>query len=243
MKKIKRHVDNTANKGQTVDDYYAQRKAVMERFYARQREINRKYQGNVSTTTESPQRYDLGLKLVENTVPSPERQNEPVNRNAITSGKNDLQSQTETRKASDNVKRPRMANTEDNDYDEYYDEDETTPLNVTPLGISITVSPVVDVHSWGQCNNPGLILFYEHHLRIHVHEASMAEADLTASAGESFCVACITTVPLTPTKAKISYKARHGNQREPKLVITGTRNEQLTFDVKFYAALKTNGHC
>ncbi|XP_054005401.1 probable serine/threonine-protein kinase clkA [Hylaeus anthracinus] len=52
------------------DDYYAQRRSVMERFYARQREIANKYSNKTSTTSEHNDRFDLGMIIRTNNVSS-----------------------------------------------------------------------------------------------------------------------------------------------------------------------------
>lgn len=52
---------------ESIADYYAQRKAVMDRYYARQREISEKFLKNVSTSMR-PLKADADNSLLKNNV-------------------------------------------------------------------------------------------------------------------------------------------------------------------------------
>ena len=58
----------TRNFKDDKSEYYAQRKAVMDRFYARQREIAEKYAKKVSTTPRYIYRYDLDKEADKNNL-------------------------------------------------------------------------------------------------------------------------------------------------------------------------------
>lgn len=75
-KRIKRRqlnygINGGRSKRDDKSDYYAQRKAVMERFYARQKEIAEKYAKKLSTTPKYIYTFDLNTTLATTQNPEP----------------------------------------------------------------------------------------------------------------------------------------------------------------------------
>nr|XP_033328579.1 uncharacterized protein LOC117221600 [Megalopta genalis] len=224
------------------EDYYAQRRAVMEKFYARQREIAQKYQ--TSTTTQGPFRYDL---LLPNATTENSRYNSrvtpfiPNTRPASTA--KPLRSP-----ANDNWLSPveEDADVDTTSYDDYEENDydaidagKATPVasktEAAPVATS-TLAPVAaggKITEIGDCVNVENSLFYQHNLLVDVTKGTTVETDeLMESINEEYCVVCIRIEQSAGTEGRLKIE-RSGN-KSVKLKIEALRNEHLAFVARFY---------
>ncbi|XP_033357340.1 uncharacterized protein LOC117237468 [Bombus vosnesenskii] len=246
-------------------EYYAQRKAVMDRFHARQREIADRYAKRTSTTPKYTYKYDLEKK---NNVFLPSSVNIPINNinkseHAVDKANNSLQTSTstssttpireqivETTTTAYRINRSDQFQTTENslerDAEEDYDEDSDYLEDNNDYQKSSDSKPDDDKSGakWGNCTGS---LVYQHNIIISVRQALQAVADITTSVDGHLCVTCIRVESLNRNKnvtVKLEVNRRKdGSIINAKLKFSDFHLEQLSYSVRMWAVNKIGNSC
>ncbi|XP_033310185.1 uncharacterized protein LOC117210881 [Bombus bifarius] len=246
-------------------EYYAQRKAVMDRFHARQREIADRYAKRTSTTPKYTYKYDLEKK---NNVFFPSSVNIPINNinkseHAVDKANNSLQTSTstssttpireqiiETTTTAYRINRSDQFQTTENslerDVEEDYDEDSDYLEDNNDYQKSSDSKPDDDKSGakWGNCTGS---LVYQHNIIISVRQALQAVADITTSVDGHLCVTCIRVESLNRNKSvtvKLEVNRRKdGSIINAKLKFSDFHLEQLSYSVRMWAVDKIGNSC
>ncbi|XP_033206423.2 uncharacterized protein LOC117166526 [Bombus vancouverensis nearcticus] len=246
-------------------EYYAQRKAVMDRFHARQREIADRYAKRTSTTPKYTYKYDLEKK---NNAFLPSSVNIPINNinkseHAVDKANNSLQTSTstssttpireqiiETTTTAYRINRSDQFQTTENslerDAEEDYDEDSDYLEDNNDYQKSSDSKPDDDKSGakWGNCTGS---LVYQHNIIISVRQALQAVADITTSVDGHLCVTCIRVESLNRNKSvtvKLEVNRRKdGSIINAKLKFSDFHLEQLSYSVRMWAVDKIGNSC
>nr|XP_033206423.1 uncharacterized protein LOC117166526 [Bombus vancouverensis nearcticus] len=246
-------------------EYYAQRKAVMDRFHARQREIADRYAKRTSTTPKYTYKYDLEKK---NNAFLPSSVNIPINNinkseHAVDKANNSLQTSTstssttpireqiiETTTTAYRINRSDQFQTTENslerDAEEDYDEDSDYLEDNNDYQKSSDSKPDDDKSGakWGNCTGS---LVYQHSIIISVRQALQAVADITTSVDGHLCVTCIRVESLNRNKSvtvKLEVNRRKdGSIINAKLKFSDFHLEQLSYSVRMWAVDKIGNSC
>ncbi|XP_076245475.1 uncharacterized protein LOC143186006 [Calliopsis andreniformis] len=236
------------------DDYYAQRRAIMQRFYERQKEIARRYENQVTTTTTARyvDRYNLGQMMKNKNLSSPfevgkkiiYKPKDVLNvANRLDAGSRILS----TVEPEILLRIPRTTPDTENydmlDNSEYSDEELETA--VATNGGSSTVQPNRNValtndniRVWGKCQSN--VLMYQHNLNINVHQASTTEINIQTQLEGSVCVNCIQVTSINPIDFNLSLIPL---KNSVKLRISSTQNQQLSLVLKVFIANRIDNTC
>ncbi|XP_068974787.1 transcriptional regulator ATRX homolog [Bombus flavifrons] len=246
-------------------EYYAQRKAVMDRFHARQREIANRYAKKTSTTPKYMYKYDLEKK---NNVSLSLSAKIPINNinkseHAVNKANNSLETSTstssttpireqiiETTTTAYRINRSNQFQTTENslerDVEEDYDEDSDYLEDNNDYQKS-NDSKLDDDKSdakWGNCTGS---LVYQHNIIISVRQALQAVADITTSVDGHLCVTCIRVESLNRNKSvtvKLEVNRRKdGSIINAKLKFNDFHLEQLSYSVRMWAVDKIENSC
>ncbi|XP_029051704.2 uncharacterized protein LOC114880169 [Osmia bicornis bicornis] len=250
-KRIKRrqlnyHVNGGRSKRDDKSDYYAQRRAVMERFYARQKEIAEKYAKKLSTTPKYIYTLDLDTnKELGTTTFATTQTPEPVTKATTKVDRDSYPKQVQPTEYSSEVN-----NEEDvsGDYD-YYTIDDNKPRSNANSVNFVNDEPwsaddsKKDTMKWGTCAGN---LVYQHNLKVNVHNSTSVQVNLTASVEGPFCIACIRALPMNKTRATVSFdvnRAADGTFNFVQLLITDFQQGLLSYIIKIWAVDKTGDRC
>ncbi|XP_076659182.1 uncharacterized protein LOC143362694 [Halictus rubicundus] len=271
-KKTKRYIGNAArqqltngnqNRSETVsfdshrdERYYAQRKAILDRFHARNREIARKYRdpaSTITTTTEGPFRYTLGFgglnTATENhrsrlrTTVQPPRFTPPPRVLAST--------KPSTMPTMHILQGKRKALLDDDDAGGYDDspendsEDEMDDLvtneqkpdrgDATTTEPTTTIQPAQPEHhnnqSMGKCKPfESLNMLYQHNLVLDSKKGMSATAEIFMPTEEGNCVVCIVA------NNKAGKWQKDTDLKTAILKVKGELNAQVSISLQFYTA-------
>ncbi|RLU19335.1 hypothetical protein DMN91_007892 [Ooceraea biroi] len=222
-----------------ASDYAAQRRAVMERYYARQREINSRYANRTSNATL----FRLGL--------------EQPNRNWTT--RNGTVFRPPVRINPIYNESRTISSVQRNTLDHY-----VTPTPCTNISLSGTFAPktlrhVKDCSSennddsdeidesneegsqvWGTCKGK---LVYQHNLLLGLTGPSNLESLFEVFIDDSICITCVKAVPYNNTRATVSIDSGGRGNDYVRLKLKGYKNKGFSYIIKIWAVGKINNYC
>ncbi|XP_076674390.1 uncharacterized protein LOC143372230 [Andrena cerasifolii] len=238
-------------------DYYARRRAVMQKYYARQQEIATKYADQASTTARPISRYDLLAEIDNNKVSSPvnidrrrlHEEESAANRynglDANSYGSSTTQVQKQIRDTETISPDEGNGDAEDSEYydDDYDKEPETTQSPQSNQSTEIQYAPETNIVR-GNCLQGTLL--YQHNLNLHVNTASSVATDIQVSTYDWYCIACISVQSPKKINSKFSIATTNGSnggQNTVKLTAASIQEEQLLLSIKIFIVRKNGDHC
>ncbi|XP_043280048.1 uncharacterized protein [Venturia canescens] len=219
---------------QTIQDYYAQRRAVMERYYARQREIIDKF--GRKTTTESPasastdavpRKYQIvehgpsaTIANAETTAPFPGSLNESRRNDSIASWVNDLTSA-------------------DSRSDDGQTENDFQSESSNNLANRADRKDIPGYYRLGEFKGSAdEKIVYQHNLRVGLKGSSQLEANFEAVLEGAFVITVIEAFPYANTKAHFSWISGGPGSNSVKLKLVGYKDQGFSYTVKVWAVPK-----
>ncbi|XP_043591484.1 uncharacterized protein LOC122571590 [Bombus pyrosoma] len=247
-------------------EYYAQRKAVMDRFHARQREIADKYAKRTSTTPKYvvykydsekknnvslPSFVKIAINNINKSVRAVNKANNSLQTSTSTSSTTPIREQIiETTTIANPIKRSNQfqitENSLERDVEEDYDEDSDYVEDNNDYQ-KTSDSKLDDDKSgakWGNCIGN---LVYQHNIIISVRQALQTVADITTSVDGHLCITCIRVESLNRNKnvtVKLEVNRREdGSLINAKLKFNDFHLEQLSYSVRMWAVNKKQNSC
>ncbi|XP_076280380.1 uncharacterized protein LOC143209065 [Lasioglossum baleicum] len=253
-KKTKRYIDTAAqqqlsghqNHSETVrgyrhkdEKYHAQRKAIMDKFHARNREILRKYQQTstttTTTTTEGPIRYNLGFsrESLRTETGIDWFAKEATTKSPIATPPPQVLARTNppTRSILPVVEEKRSARDE-NDIIAGSKSNTTTPR---------AQPKTTNIQEVGNCKNlESLNKVYQHNLVLDIQRSTIVETEISSPTVEGSCVDCVIAYQISGPSLDMNVSK---TSKTAKIRAKGVENGSITIVVKFYTNPSKGGHC
>ncbi|CAK9831031.1 hypothetical protein ANTRET_LOCUS8099 [Anthophora retusa] len=282
-KKIRRrHVDGLVNDKDRVNslkhhtafknlkdvksDYYAKKKAIMDRFYTRQRQIEEKYAKKVRENSLNESVANVKTPTLTNiqkfSVNEIERGTNTTSKNLetnVTSSSSTKIQETTTTKPNrdshsnhinqfvDNLAEDTAVQETSADYDYYTLEDNR--LNLNPNAISEDKKFQNDHHTdsnekntlkWGDCKGR---MMYQQNLIITADKAKQTDANITASIDGPYCITCARLAPVGRSIATVSLHKDETAENQMIVRFRNIQNQQLSYTMNLWAVDKKDNRC
>ncbi|XP_012141738.2 uncharacterized protein LOC105662596 [Megachile rotundata] len=250
--RLKRHV-KTRYQLDNKTDYYALRKAVMERFYARQKEIEEKHAKKLSSIPKYILTRSLETKTDTNNVSSTsqvEAKTDETNSVNDLVTDSDLGTSSSVTTTTESFTEATTKIDRNNFLMEVQPIENTTEFlsdedtnNISDNNDEEGDDNVIGTLKWGNCTGR---LVYKHNLKLTVHDAVSTVANLTASFSGPFCITCVRAIPMNITKGNMLLDVAKNENDEPdtvKVSMKGFHNDELWYITKVWATTKKEDVC